>query len=234
MLKILRCLVIAACLLGIVINSNVAWAETLQKNCRPNQYYKKNLKRLKGPGLNFMKIPAFQQSNDWNCGPAVLLTIANYYFGENFPMTAEMETRIAREAGTRDLSHEFPGTRPEEMLQWLNNNGFEATLSFEEVGDGTALFELIDHIQNDVPVIVEWSDWGGHWVIAVGYDNRNTENLLDDVVIFADPYDHHDDVEDGYSYFNAVRFYNMWFDALFFGELTWRTMIVPTPRVDGN
>jgi hypothetical protein len=137
--------------------------------------------------------------------------------------------QIADEAGTRDLTHEFPGTNPTEMLHWLQNHGFEATLTFENIGDGTGLKDIQEHIESGTPVIVEWSDWSGHWVIAVGYDTRNTDDLVDDVIIFADSYDHHDDVADGYSYFNTVRFYWMWYDALFFGELTWRTMIVATP-----
>jgi hypothetical protein len=40
-----------------------------------------------------------------------------------------------------------------------------------------------------------------------------TETELDDVIIFADPYDVGDHVQDGYYIYPAYRFLNMWFDA---------------------
>jgi len=46
----------------------------------------------------------------------------------------------------------------------------------------------------------------------------------------ADPYDRYDDYCDGYSFVNANRFYWMWFDALYFDKITWRTTITATPR----
>lgn len=198
---------------------------TINKN-----FYYPNLDKLKNrPGLTFIKFPAYQQTTDYTCGPATLLTIANHFYPKKYPLTNDQEMQIAKEAGTRDLNQEFPGTRPDEMLKWLKGNGFEATLTYEEKGDGTALSKLKEHIESGTPVIVEWSDWGGHWVIAIGYDTRDTDDQMDDVIIFADPYDHHDDNADGYSFFNAVRFYWMWYDALYFGKLTWRTMIVAKP-----
>jgi hypothetical protein len=213
----------------VLLISNVDKTSAQTEKCIKNHYFP-HLNRLKEtPGLTFKKIPAYQQSTDYTCGPATLLTLANYYWPDQYPMAEEKEMKIADEAGTRDLTHDLPGTNPIEMLNWLQNHGFKATLTFETDGDGTALSALQEHIENGTPVIVEWSDWGGHWVIAVGYDTRNTEDLTDDVIIFADPYDHHDNVADGYSFFNAVRFYWMWYDALYFGELTWRTMIVATP-----
>lgn len=198
--------------------------------CISNDYFPCLNKLKETPGLTFIKMPGYQQSTDYTCGPATLLTLANAYWPSQYPMTEEKEMQIADEAGTRDLTHAFPGTKPTEMLHWLQNHGFDATLTFENIGDGTGLSDLQKHIERGTPVIVEWSDWGGHWVIAVGYDTRDTDDVMDDVIIFADPYDHHDDVADGYSFFNATRFYWMWYDALFFGELTWRTMIVATPN----
>jgi hypothetical protein len=214
-------------LTAICIFISTAWAQEYSKS---KYNYYPPLEKLKNkPGLTIMKIPAYQQTTDYTCGPATLLTLANHFYPDDYPKSKNIEMQIAQEAGTRDMTHDFPGTKPDEMLQWLNNHDFKATLTFEKTGDGTALLKLKGYIEGGTPVIVEWSDWGGHWVIAIGYDTRNTEELLDDIIIFADPYDHHDDAADGYSFFNAVRFYWMWYDALFFGELTSRTMIVAMP-----
>ncbi len=56
-----------------------------------------------------------------------------------------------------------------------------------------------------------WADWGGHWMVVAGYDTMGTETEVDDVIIFADPYDMTDHNQDGYYQFPASRFYALWF-----------------------
>lgn len=177
------------------------------------------------PGLR-----AYQQTTDYTCGPAVLLTLAGFYGLYDFEQDAKTEMRIAVELGTRDLKSSLPGTKPHEMVDWLVRNGFNASLEFENRGDGSALRRLQDNIRQGIPTLVEWIDLSGHWAIAVGYDYRNVSDPWDDVLILADPYDRYDDYCDGYSFVNANRFYWMWFDALYFGNTTWRTMITAQPK----
>lgn len=59
-------------------------------------------------------------------------------------------------------------------------------------------------------------DWGGHWVVVVGYDTQGTETIWDYVIIFADSVDCHDDRVDGITCFNYGEFDAMWFDAHYF------------------
>jgi len=66
-------------------------------------------------------------------------------------------------------------------------------------------------------------------VLVIGYDVRDPEDEMDDVIIFDDPYDHHNDNPDGLTWFNAQRFYYMWFDALLFGCVMKRVYISATP-----
>lgn len=177
------------------------------------------------PGLK-----GYQQSTDYTCGPAALLSLAKFYKLHGIDENVSTEMRIAREAGTRNFSSTKPGTRPQEMVAWLQKNGFDAKLDFEGRGDGSALQHLRENIRHGIPTLVEWIDLGGHWAIAVGYDYRNVSDLWDDVLILADPYDMYDGYRDGYSFVNANRFYWMWFDALYFDRITWRTMITATPK----
>jgi hypothetical protein len=177
------------------------------------------------PGLR-----SYQQTTDYTCGPAVLLSLAGFYGFPDFEQDAQTEMRIAGELGTRDLNSSLPGTKPQEMVDWLVRNGFNASLEFEDRGDGSALRRLQDNIRQGIPTLVEWIDLSGHWAIAVGYDYRNVSDPWDDVLILADPYDRYDDYCDGYSFVNANRFYWMWFDALYFGNTTWRTMITALPK----
>jgi hypothetical protein len=174
-------------------------------------------------------LKAYQQTTDYTCGPAALLSLAKFYGLPDIEENARTEMKIAQECGTRDLNSSKPGTKPQEMVAWLEKNGFSVQLEFEDKGDSSALERLRNNIHNGTPTLVEWIDLSGHWAIAVGYDYRNASNPWDDVLILADPYDRYDDYCDGYSFLNANRFYWMWFDALYFDNTTWRTMITAIP-----
>lgn len=63
------------------------------------------------------------------------------------------------------------------------------------------------------PIIAEWSDWDGHWVVIIGIDNNGTPQFYgDDILIFADPYDTSDHCQDGYSIAPLERFFYSWKD----------------------
>ena len=187
------------------------------------------------PNTDFIaNLTAYQQTTDYNCGPAALLSLASFYGLPGIEKNVETEMRIAKELGTRDFNSSQPGSKPEEMAMWLEKNGFDVVLEFEDKGDATALQRLRDNIKNGTPTLVEWIDLSGHWAIAVGYDYRNQSDPWDDILILADPYDRYDDYCDGYSFVNANRFYFMWFDALYFDDITWRTMITATPKHESD
>ncbi len=72
---------------------------------------------------------------------------------------------------------------------------------------------LTDHLKHNRPVMVEWSDWDGHWVVIIGIDNNGTPDFYgDDILIFADPYDTSDHWQDGYSIAPLERFFYSWKD----------------------
>jgi hypothetical protein len=187
------------------------------------------------PNIDFIpNLTGYQQTTDYTCGPAVLLSLAKYYGLAGVEENTETEMRIAKEAGTRDMNNSKPGTKPDEMAAWLEKNGFDAKVEFEDKGDASALENLRENLRRGIPTLVEWIDLGGHWAIAVGYDYCNVSDPWDDVLILADPYDRYDNYQDGYTVVNANRFYWMWFDALYFDNLTWRTMITATPKERGR
>lgn len=166
-------------------------------------------------GLTFLDVNSHLQTTEYTCGPAAVVSLLNHYGLQGDEMN------IASEMGT---SSEV-GTNPEQMTAWLNNNGFEADWHQE----GT-LQMLQDNLADSIPTLIEWSDWGGHWVLVIGYDIRDPNNIMDDVIIFADPYDYHDDNPDGITWFNAQRFYYMWYDALLFGSVMKRVYINAMPE----
>jgi len=167
------------------------------------------------PGFVLLNLKAYQQTTDYTCGPASALTLLHYYHrdGNEMSIASEMHTSAST------------GTTPENLATWLGNNGFNVNW-----GENGTLEMIRQNLANNIPTLVEWSDWGGHWVLAVGYDTRNTEDPMDDVIIFADPYDRHDDLVDGINWFNAQRFYYMWYDALLFDRVMRRVYITATPE----
>lgn len=72
---------------------------------------------------------------------------------------------------------------------------------------------LTAHLRANRPVLVEWSDWDGHWACIIGLDNNGTPDFRgDDILIFADPYDTSDHWQDGYTIAPLERFFYLWKD----------------------
>lgn len=174
-------------------------------------------------------LKCYQQTMDYTCGPAPLMSVAAFYKTPGISLNRETEMRIAAEAGARDPKNlapgEAPGLSPESVMAWLSTHGLRAELSFDETGDYSGLSRLRNNIRKGIPSLVLWIGYGEHWAIAVGYDDRGTPETADDVIIFADPADTCDDYQDGYTFVNADKFYWCWFDVLYYGKLKRRSMI---------
>ncbi|MDD1693123.1 MAG: C39 family peptidase [Methanoregula sp.] len=153
---------------------------------------------------------ARQQVTNYSCGAVAAMTVMSHY-GKPANNTDADEDRIAHEMYANVT--EKTGINPEQLASWFSRNGWNATW-----GTGGTRQMLLDNLKAGTPTMVEWIDWGGHWVVVVGYDTRGTENIWDDVIIFADSVDCHDDRVDGITYANYGQFDAMWFDAHYFPE----------------
>ncbi|MDD5143299.1 C39 family peptidase [Methanoregula sp.] len=163
-----------------------------------------------------------QQVTNYSCGAVAAMTVMSYY---NKPVnnTDEGEVLLAHEMYP-EVS-EKTGINPEQMTAWFNRNGWNATWH-----TGGSRDMLLSNLKAGIPTIVEWIDWGGHWVVVVGYDTRGTETVWDDVIIFADSVDCHDDRVDGITYANYGQFDAMWFDAHYFPQgMQDRVYVVAVP-----
>jgi hypothetical protein len=163
-----------------------------------------------------LPLRAVQQTTAYTCGPAVLVTLLRNYGRDGD------ELQIARETGCTPSK----GTSPDQMAKWLREHGFEV-----EWGENGSLAALREQLENGRPTIVEWVDWGGHWVLVVGYDTRGTESPRDDLILLADPADHYDGERDGLTSFNALRFEHMWFDAFLFERPMHKVYITAVPKL---
>lgn len=151
--------------------------------------------------------PTYQQSRENTCGPAAALTVL-YYFGK----TDETEMSLAKEMKTQP----YPiGTNPGDMVNYFKQLGWhtESNLTHGEFATYEDFAAFVhEQLKKNHPIMVENVEWGGHWRVIIGYDTMGTDNMLDDVLILADPYDTCDHAQDGYAVQNATKFYAMWFD----------------------
>lgn len=148
-------IVLVSCACSYGENSTIAWFPKIDTAILSTS---QNVDFI--PGLT-----GYQQTTDYTCGPAVLLSLAKFYGCPYIENDAKTEMKIAQELGTRDLNSSQPGTKPQEMIAWLEKNGFDVLLEFEDKGDGTALERLRDNILQGIPTLVEWIDLSGHWAI---------------------------------------------------------------------
>ncbi len=168
-----------------------------------------------GEGLTLLPLRAYQQTTSYTCGPAALITLLRYYQRD----ADEMETAKGANC-TPDK-----GTTPQNMVAWLERQGFDVTW-----GEHGSLDLLRANLAKGIPTIVEWIDWGGHWVVVVGYDTKGNESTRDDVIYFADPADGVDGTRDGLTSSAARRFDAMWFDAFLFERPMFKVYIIAVPK----
>ena len=92
-------------------------------------------------------------------------------------------------------------------------------------------------IDNDIPMMIGWDEWGGHWQTIIGYDSMGTEGTQDDVLILADSYDTTDHNQDGYvveSFERLVYGWNSAFEADEDGSDNYNNFIVAFPAEGNN
>ncbi|MFH1728661.1 MAG: C39 family peptidase [Pseudomonadota bacterium] len=129
------------------------------------KFKQKNLNKTATMIKDYEKFISFQQTTDYTCGPAALLSVASFYNKDKYPQTKKTEMKFAKEIKTNGFENipkgELPGTREANIIKWLKYNGFVANLSYETKEDYSQLTKLYENINNNNPTIVLWSDWGG-------------------------------------------------------------------------
>lgn len=105
----------------------------------------------------------------------------------------------------------LPGTF-ESVSLYSSENDPNTDKWVEDAKDSYFVKWVVTNLKADRPIMVEWSDWDGHWQAIIGYDTQGTPGIGDDVIVFADPYDTSDSWQDGYYYYPAERWFYMWSD----------------------
>ena len=209
-----------AFILCILLCAQPGFAKTSPSSTGAANYYEMQ----PSPAYVSLGVKGYQQTTDYTCGPAAVMSLLRWY-GKlaSTDMNAATEMRIAAEMGTRPLDSPRPGTDQHEIVNWLNTNGFRAYAA-----ENGSLEIIRGYLNKGVPVLVEWIDWGGHWVVATGYHAGT------DTIFFADPGAHWSSKSnpDGITSFNAWRFRDMWFDVQYLspGQIVKGVFVVAIPN----
>ena len=155
-----------------------------------------------------------QQATEWTCGCASALMVMNWFdMVENETDVHLSKIRQKGEMGATYLRgmkqiFKYMNKKYDQDWVWVSTSDLDDPDGEESyIGDyclqaGTQedWYGLIPYLlDNDIPIMVGWDEWGGHWQVIVGYDDSGTVNKTeDDVIILADPYDTTDHNQDGY------------------------------------
>ena len=194
-----------------------------QQKYQNSPYYKKIDFYAGSPSKTLQKLAYFktyQQTSDYTCGAACAV-MAFYWFGitnlSEDALTKEMDIRQddnPREDGsfgctTAALAQAFRsrgfGVLSSADTQDKNGRSFATAAQFAQT--------VQDNIKNNRVMLTENSDWGGHWMVLIGYDDMGTDTLEDDILLFADPYDTTDHNQDGYRIKSLQHYFYEWLDC---------------------
>jgi hypothetical protein len=152
------------------------------------------------------KFQTYQQTSGFSCGAAT-----GYMALRHFNITEFTENDIAVAAGTKP----HVGTDTVSLglgLRSLVGDHLDITWSEknQEISWDQYFTLLKTNMAENRVTMTANIEWGGHWMVIIGYDDMGTKDTNDDVLIFADPFDTTDHNQDGYYVLSAERFYTMW------------------------
>ena len=164
------------------------------------------------------RFKTYQQTSERSCGAACAV-MGLAWFGETVSeddLDREMDIRYLdnpREDGSY-------GASTAALAKVFTDRGYTVTTSadtrdkdgYSFTNEAAFIDFLIRHIDAGELIFTESVEWGGHWMVLIGYDGMGTEVLNDDVLVFADPYDTTDHDQDGYLTTSFERFFYTWFD----------------------
>ena len=147
----------------------------------------------------------YQQTTEYTCGAACSLMVLNWFGKTRFHemVIGELIESIPDQGSAVENIADFF-----DLIGWNVDFHAKPALRFQEPEDLERY--VIDCIDRQIPIMVDWVDWAGHWQVIIGIDTCGTDEPYDDVLIFADPYDVTNHFQDGYYTFPLARFFYMW------------------------
>ena len=152
-----------------------------------------------------------KQTEEYTCGAASLRMVLDHW-----NLADKSERALAKEMDIRpenDSKNGSYGCSTAAMEAALERRGIKILprQKFKTPEEFAGFVKK--QLESECPILVEWSTWGGHWTVIIGFDDMGSANVSDAVLIMADPYDTTDHCQDGYIIVPFERFFYEWFDA---------------------
>ena len=141
---------------------------------------------------------SYQQKADYTCGVAVVRTLLGVV---GLPVPSE-RWLIPRLHATDEQ-----GTPAKRIVEYLEGHNFQVRI---EVNRDVKW--LRRQIRLGRAVILDWSDWGGHYVLAWEFDRP--KGWSGGRFKCADPAAGYEGRPDGFTYVSGDRLQSMWFDPI--------------------
>lgn len=175
------------------------------------------------------KFQTIQQATEWTCGVTSALMTINH-----FGMNCERKNGSGLETDISLAQHRQDGATGatyvegmDEIFDYMSSEYNQKWVTFSDqdlvynedwevnfLGSKGLETDLVPYlIDNNVPIMIGWDEWGGHWQVIIGYDDMDTEETQDDVLILADPYDTTDHNQNGYVLESCDRLMYGWNSA---------------------
>ena len=165
----------------------------------------------------------FQQTTEVTCGPACIVMLLEHY-------------GMYAGQGDRDMyelrkNKERPESTLKDLIAMLESFGDWHIYSTYDLEDPTDVPKdlLIRSLKEGKPIIFGDDEWGGHWRIIIGYDDRGDVHEANDVLIVAEPYDTTDHNQDGYTVIPFQRLYYNWSNR-FDPNFTHNLFLIASPQ----
>ena len=151
------------------------------------------------------KFKTYQQTTSYTCGCAALIMAIHY-----------LDNKVIGEQDCVNVAETKKGigTIPENLEKAITYFGYEYESKRTFTEEGNPIYDdkefsdyIIKSLKEKHPIIILSNDWAGHYTVIIGYDDMGNDNLEDDVVIVADPFDTTDHICDGYTIWSYERLY---------------------------
>ncbi len=106
------------------------------------------------------------QQREYSCGAAAVVSVMRY-FGHQ-----ANEAQTIESMGTNPVI----GTKAQDMIAYFRKRDMRASAYTE-----TPFEVLVERVCAQKVTLVDWNDWGGHWVVVTGWEPRMQ------VIVLADP-----------------------------------------------
>lgn len=162
-----------------------------------------------GSNLTMLPIPAYQQFFDYTCGPVSTMNIFRYF---GFLSDAQMNPTTEQQFAKAMNSNPATGTEVAGIVDYVSSLGWTVAS-----GVNAEISFLRSSLAQGVPVLIEWVDWGGHYVVVSGYNVGSSSYLNDlDSLFLSDSASSGDIPRSlrGLTVINPDRFFGMYFELV--------------------